>query len=359
MRVLLWVVLSFVPVLALAAGDLKTYATFPAEVPPGNLAITPDGRMFMSVHGLFGQKLKVVEVLADGSTQPYPPKGWAYAPKDGNSNGLNGVLGIRADRQGILWMLDRAALPKFAGRIIGWDTKTNRLHRILYLAPPAILEKAFLNDLAVDLSHGAIYITDTAKPDTAALIVVDLKTGKARRVLQNSVFTRPEDKDVVIDGRVIKLRDKPLRIGANPITLDAANTWVYFSAMSSTSLYRVRTTDLLDESLSEAQLRAKVERYGDKPLSDGITVDDAGNVYISEINENAVGVVGSDGKYRRLHQSAQMPWPDGFAVGPDNKIYVTVTELHRSPLLAGGKDISQGQFKIMVFDALAPATVGR
>ncbi|GAA58406.1 hypothetical protein P20652_0260 [Pseudoalteromonas sp. BSi20652] len=38
--------------------DLKTVATFDAQHPPGNIAITPSGRKFLSVHGFFGQKAK-------------------------------------------------------------------------------------------------------------------------------------------------------------------------------------------------------------------------------------------------------------------------------------------------------------
>ncbi|MEL6216609.1 MAG: hypothetical protein AAFQ99_13150, partial [Pseudomonadota bacterium] len=53
---------------------------FGADTPPGNIAVGPDGRIFMSVHGFYGQPLRVVEVNADGSTAPYPTAAWARAP---------------------------------------------------------------------------------------------------------------------------------------------------------------------------------------------------------------------------------------------------------------------------------------
>jgi len=40
--------------------DLKTVATFDAQHPPGNIAITPSGRKFLSVHGFYGQKQKIM-----------------------------------------------------------------------------------------------------------------------------------------------------------------------------------------------------------------------------------------------------------------------------------------------------------
>jgi len=52
--------------------DLKTVATFDAQHPPGNIAITPSGRKFLSVHGFYGQKQKIMELLSDGTTKPYP-----------------------------------------------------------------------------------------------------------------------------------------------------------------------------------------------------------------------------------------------------------------------------------------------
>ncbi|MGC3937116.1 L-dopachrome tautomerase-related protein [Roseobacter sp. EG26] len=340
-----------------AVAEIETFATFDAGTPPGNLAIGPDGRMFMSVHEFYGHDLRVVEVLPDGSTTPYPNADWANKP-DEDGPGLNGVLGLRADRDGILWMLDGQGAGQ-TGRIIGWNTRTEKLHRIYYLGQPATRETSFLNDLAVDREHGAIYITDTANAETTALIVLDLETGRARRVLEASAFTVPEDTEMVIDGNVVTLGGAPAKIGANPITIDPTNTWVYFAPMTASAMYRVRTTDLLDTSLSDADLAARVERYGDKPISDGSTVDAAGNVYITSITDDAVGVTQADGSYKILYQQDNMSWPDGFAMGVDGYVYVTINELHRSPVLNGGADATKGEFSIMRFPALGTAVSGR
>lgn len=340
-----------------AQAELETVASFGRETPPGNIAVGPDGRIFMSQHRFFGEPLRVVEVKADGSVIPYPNAAWANAPR-GDGPGLFGVLGLRCDRDGILWMLDGAG-EGHAGRLVAWDTRTETLHRIVTLAPPVTRGDVFLNDLAVDREHEAIYIADTASPTLAALIVVDLETGRARRVLEGSEFTRPEDIDMVIDGTVVTLGGNPVRIGVNPIAVDPTNTWVYFGPMSGTAIYRVRTVDLLDETLAADTLAARVERYGDKPISDGSTVDGGGNVYISAVTEDAIGVVRADGSYATLYRRDDLSWPDGFAYGPDDFIYVTVNELHRSPALNRGVDASQGEFKIMRFPALAPGASGR
>lgn len=341
-----------------AAGGLETYLEFPKDMPPGNLAIGPDGRMFMSVHEFYGPELRVVEVMLDGSTKPYPTETWARAPQE-DADGLRGVLGLRADREGILWMLDGQGEGQ-TGRVVGWNTNTEELHAIYYVGQPAARPTSFLNDLAVDREHEAIYISDTGDGANSAIIVIDLTTGRARRVLEGSRFTVPEDTPMIIDGREITLGDNPAKIGINPITIDPTNTWVYFAPMTASAMYRVRTADLLDESLSDDALAAKVERYGDKVISDGSTIDADGNVYITAMTDNAIGVTKPDGTYEVLFQSDEdLPWPDGFSMGVDGYVYATINELHRSPVLNGGEDASLGTYRIVRFPALGPAINGR
>lgn len=354
------VALAITLALTTAAGatELETYLEFPKDMPPGNLAIAPDGRMFMSVHEFYGPELRVVEVMPNGDAKPYPTEDWARAPSE-DGDGLNGVLGLRVDREGVLWMLDGQGENQ-TGRVVGWNTRTEQLHAIYYIGQPIARPFSFLNDLAVDREHEAIYISDTADHVNSALIVIDLTTGRARRVLEGSRFTKAEDTPMVIDGREILLGGDPAKIGVNPITVDPTNTWVYFAPMTSSSMYRVRTTDLLDESLSAAALEARVERYGDKPISDGSTVDAEGNVYITAMTDNAIGVTKADGAYEVLFQSDDgLPWPDGFAIGPDGYVYATVNELHRSPVLNGGEDASLGTYRIVRFPALGTALSGR
>ena len=76
--------------------------------------------------------------------------------------------------------------------------------------------------------------------------------------------------------------------------------------------------------------------------------------------DDAIGVTTPDGRYETLFQSAEdLPWPDGFAIGPDGFVYATINELHRSPVLNGGEDGATGAFKIVRFPALADAISGR
>ncbi len=352
---------GYAPTTIAQTQELEMLCEFDRDTPPGNIAVTPDDRIFISQHQFYNPQYRVVEVLPDCSTQPFPSERWSLPP-DERGIGLNNVLGINADKNGILWMLDRAPGNGEAGRLVGWDTRSDTLHRIIYLAPPLIpASHSFLNDLAIDSDRNAIYIADTATPDKSALLVIDLETGYVRRVLEGRESVTPEDIPIEIDnGEPLVLGGREARVGVNPITIDADNEWVYFGPMSGRSLYRVRSRDLLDLSLSSEELESRVERYGDRPNSDGITVDGGGNVYITDINNNAIGVVDATGEYRVLYQDDRLlSWSDGFAFGPDGFIYLTSNQLHRSPPFNQGDDRSVPPFYLLRFPSLEPGEVGR
>lgn len=344
------------------ANDLEVVAELPAGAEVGNVAVTEEGRIFASVHSFYDGPIRAVEILGKNEWQIYPTEDWGDEPSDAGLDwaGLNNTLGIQADGAGVIWFLDNPGPDFPTGRLVGWNTQLERLHRVIYLPEPVLTDTPFLNDLAVDPKHNAIYISDTAEGSEAALIVVDLETGLARRVLQGHSSVVPEDIDIVIDDRTITLGGEPARIGINPITIDPAYEWVYYGAMNGTQIYRLRTRDLLDQSLSDAELGELIEAYAEKPISDGITVDSVGHVYITDITANAIGVTDPDEGYRVLYQDDDLlSWTDGLAVGPGDFIYVTVNQLHRSPVLNNGEDGSEPPYRILRFPSLAPSSVGR
>lgn len=334
------------------AQDFSVLHEFDRENPPGNIAVSKNNRIFMSNHFFYGAQHKIVEILKDGTASPYPNKLF--------SQSLNPVLGVVVDNKNILWMLETASGKDRAGRLIGWDIKKDKLYKTIYLALPVIPEDSFLNDLAVDRKNEAIYITDTASAKTTALIVVNLKTGKARRVLEGSPFTQPEDIAMIIDKKVVMLGGGHAKVGVNPITIDNKSEWVYFGPMTGKKLFRVKTQDLLDTTLTEATLQSRVELYAYKPISDGITIDAENNIYITDISSNSIGYIDKNKKYHKLFSDEKrLSWPDGFAVAPNNKIYATVNQLHKSPVLNSGDDDSDGKYYIIQFDALSKTRIGR
>lgn len=319
---------------------------------PGNITVTPSGRIVMSLHQFYDPELRVVTLDENQKLVPFA------ATVRGDA-----VLGIQADRDGVVWMLDNGMRTNRARRLIGWDAEKNRKVADIKLGK-ASPRDAFLNDLVVDRDHETVYIADPAGGANAAIVVADLKTKKARRVLEGHESVVPEDVDLVIDGTPVRVRTpdgneiRP-RIGVNPIAADAQNEWLYYGPMHGTTMYRVRTADLRDPALKPEELAGRVEKWAERPISDGISMDNAGNIYISDIGNNAVGVITADRKYRILVQDERLSWPDAFSFGPDGKLYVVANQLHRTARLNAGTQTAAPPFHVLRFQPLADGVTGR
>ena len=196
---------------------------------PGNVTATDNGRIIMSMHQFYLPKFTVVE-YKNKALVPFPNK--ELADSDSISKlKFDSVLGIRSDANGIVWMLDNGMRSGVTLKLVGWDTKINKLHQVIYLQTPIAPKDAFVNDFTVDTRCNHIFISDPAGRANAALIVVNLSTGTARRVLEGHNSVIPEDVDLIIDKVPIQVQNKSGKrvrphIGVNPITEDLNNEWV-------------------------------------------------------------------------------------------------------------------------------------
>lgn len=334
---------------AAAAPKLEVLADLPAA--PGNVTVAPDGTAVVSAHPSSRAEVIGLKITSDGTVTPFPPA------QVGAS--MQRVLSVRADDTGHVWMLAGTPGPG-AKDLYVVDTKTGAIDRTIAIEAPG----SFLNDMALALDQGVIVISDPG--GKCSLDVLDVKTGTLRKLLVGDKSVAPEDVDAPIDGiPLAQSRDpdgklRPMRGGVNPITIDAREEWVYYGAMTGKTLYRVRLADLLDTSLSEARLAARVRRYGDKAPSAGITIDDAGNVYVADVGARGIGVTAPDGHYRVLVQDDKLiDWPDGIAVGPGGYVYIAPNGLYRSWASHRFMGPAKPPFHLIRFKALAGTTPGR
>ncbi len=307
----------------------------------------------------FATAERVSVFAAPDRLEPYPDAAWNAGPS--GPDHFDSVQGIHADSKGVLWMGDMGEREKAVPKVVGWDTKANRLARTIMLPPPATLPSSEPQDLVVDETRGLIVLADEATGQggdgsQGALIVVEIASGRARRLLQGAKSTVPEDRDIVVDGRHLQRLDAktgkraPMRVGADGIALDARSEWLYFGPLNGSSVYRIRMADLADASLTPRDLEARVERYAARPNAGGMLIDADGNLFLTEIEHRAVGeIAAADRCYRQVAISPDMLWPDGLAMGPDGMIYVTATQLPLAAPFDDGDMKARAPFLVLRF----------
>jgi len=296
--------------------------------PVGDVAISLDGRLFFTVHPESRPQGNRLLEFVDGAAVPYPDIRSQLELFDT-------VLGVVVDGFNRLWTIDHGNHGLRTPRLLAFDLESGTLiHDERFpeiIAPPGSL----LSDMQVSADGQTVIITDASYwRKSPALIIYDIGSGSMRRVLEGdkSVSAEPymirsQDREMSFLGGIVSLRG-----GVDGIALGAQ--WLYFGAMSGSGLYRVKLSDLLNETLPELQLSHRVERYATKPLSNGLSLDTDGNVYITDIEHNSVFVVGPDHEAKTVIRSEKIRWPEDLAFSPDGWLYVTdsaLTELVLQP----------------------------
>lgn len=343
------------------AGDprLETIATL--DVAPGNITVTPQGDRIISLHNFHDPELQVARMSEDGQLTAFPNEAMNAAGSN-DPLALDNVLGLRSDSAGRVWMLDMGNKSGVTPKIVAWDTASDELHRVIELPEPATVATSGVNDLVLDERNGKIYIADPAAGADAALIVVDIDSGTARRVLQGHGSTVAEDADLVVDGRPTVRHangtNSPHRTGADSIALDSDSEWLYFGPLHGTTMYRIRTEALNDASLTAEELGGAVEEYSDKPFSDGISIDNQDNLYLTDPANSAITVIGPDRTSEIYVQDERLNWPDSLSYGPDGNFYVVTNQLHRTAALNGGQSEVELPFHVLRFAPISEGRVG-
>jgi hypothetical protein len=121
---------------------------------PGNITVTPERRIILSMHPFFNPDWRVAE-WTEAGLRPFPNADIATGVDPGVP--LYSVLGIRSDSRGIVWMLDNGRRGLAPPRLVAWDTRGNALHQIIPLPEPVTPPDTFVNDLAIDETPAYLY----------------------------------------------------------------------------------------------------------------------------------------------------------------------------------------------------------
>ena len=207
--------------------------------------------------------------------------------------------------------------------------------------------KSYLNDVRVETNTATAYITDSGK---GAIVVVDLKTGKARRLLDGHPSTQAEPGfKLVVEGRELIDQGKksPPQINADGIALDLKNDYLYYHALTGRTLYRIKSQDLRDTSLSRGDLESRVEKVAQTPAPDGMIEASDGSVYLTDIEDSAiVRWDPATSKLNQVIQDKRLSWPDTLSWGSDRVLYVTCSQIQNSPRFNGGISVRTEPYRL-------------
>lgn len=297
-------------------------------IPPGNLAVSSEGRLFFSFHPEAGPDIRVAE-WKDGKAVPYPNESYQGSGKQDVY--FDTVLSVRIDSKNRLWTLDLANHGIGQPRLLAFDLSSDSLvHRFDFPKEYAGFG-SHLNDFQIDPAAETIYIADASIfAKTPAILVYDISARTCRRLLENHPSVIPDPYIPVVQGRVMAIFGIfAVRPGVDSIALDKSGHWLYFAPVTSNYLYRIRAKDLMDVNLSSLALSQSVETFAAKTMSDGLTMDIDGNIYITDPENSAIVRLAPEGDLETLVKDDRLRWPDGLGFGPDGWLYVTCSALHQ------------------------------
>jgi sugar lactone lactonase YvrE len=281
--------------------------------------------------------VSVAELGADGSLTPYPDakwNSWRNAAKWQMSAADHWVCvqSVVADGRGNLFVLDPAApaqaqMVEGGPKLVRIDLASNAVAQIIAFDPSMAPQGSYLNDVRLSPDGAAAFITDSGAK--GALLVVDLRSGATRRVLDGHPSTQVEpDIDVTADGEVLRRPDgRGIEFSADGIALSNDGAWLYWQAIKGETLYRIPTAALLDEKLSADALTAEIEEIGTNGVADGLLIDSRGRMIITAPQDNALRIREANGEPRIWVQDNRLRWPDTLTQGPDGTIYVTTSRI--------------------------------
>ena len=320
------------------AGDgvrLQQVAAFEHQVT--GVTVSRDGRIFVNFpRWSEDAPVSVAEVAQDGRVTPYPNQewnAWRNAKRDEVAPGDHWVCvqSVVADGRGNLWVVDPAAPAQAhvvpgGAKLVRIDLATNQVAQVIRFDETVAPLSSYLNDVRVSPDGRHAYLTDSGAK--GALVVVDLPSGRARRVLDGHPSTQPE-KGVVVktDGQPLRRPDgRGVEFAADGIALSPDGRHLYWQAVKGRTLYRIPTAALHDRRVTAPELGRRVERVGENGPADGLLIDRHGRMYISAVEENAVKVRDGE-RVSTLVQDERLRWPDTFAAGPDGTVYVTSSRI--------------------------------
>jgi len=320
------------------------------------VAVSPGGRVFASFPRWTSLDApSVMEATPDGGFRPYPGGDWnGWRPGASSHDRIISSHAVFADTTNHLWIVDDAG-PRVAPAVVGAqklvqiDLATDRVSRVYPLGAELLPPGTMIGHMRVDERFA--YVTEAHH---GAIVVVDLETGRARKVLEGAACARADPSIVpVIEGREMRRATGEVpQLHVDLLELSEDGKWLYFMPLFGPQLRRIETRLLRDENLSDDALESRVEDVVRVPPLAGITIDRRGTLYFCSFTESAILRMGKDRKIETLIADPRISFPNEPSIGPDGFLYFPSSQANRLPAFNDG--ISRVQLPFEVFKVRLP-----
>jgi sugar lactone lactonase YvrE len=324
---------------------LELVATF--EAPPAGVAISHDGRIFISFPRWGDSHDASLAEFVNRNLVPFP-SAEAHTKKAGDAQ-LQSIQGI-AIIDNTIYFLDAAT-----AKLHIHDLTTRALIKRIHLPTAGIQGNIYANDLCIDPHRGTqgfAYISDSV---TGGIIVLDIASSTAWRRLAHHPSTHPDKnfiatvEDELLGTPTTEGKKSPMLGNTDGIALSPDHKTLYYNAFSSHHLYSIPTHALANKDLPEDQIAQQVKDLTTKPsANDGMNTDDQGRVYTTDYESCAIRRFNPaipDVAPEIFVQDSRLLWPDAVFAHA-GYLYITTNQLNRMPSLHQGKDLRQKPYAL-------------
>ncbi len=113
-------------------------------------------------------------------------------------------------------------------------------------------------------------------------------------------------------------------VGIDGIEISDDQKWLYIASMTNSRLCRVPMSVVLNPATTTEAFNQSMEDVGQKPLSDGITIDRDGRVLITDVEHGSIMAFNpTTHQLSKLGGSKDIVWPDGIVVAGEGDVYFT------------------------------------
>lgn len=297
------------------------------------VTLSDSGRVFMSFpYWGGGGDGPTVGELKDGSLRPFPDQAWndwSHSHDAGHS--FVRVNALRIGPDGLLWVVDSGEAnvggkpnpPDGApAKLVAFDLATGKPVHLIVLRE-GTTPHSYVDDLR--FHDNTLILTDAGDP---ALILVDLPTGRQRRVLSHQRCVTDE-RPMRAEGQILMTGGREARVHADQLEVSPDGRILYFQP-SSGPMFSVATADLENASLSDTQLTARVHFFHDTPTTGGTAIDGNGNLYVSDVDRLRILKITPQGTETTFIADPRLVWADAMWIDQKGKLWIPAIQLNRT-----------------------------